>query len=118
MVPQTLKPKMLKLLHNNILMGCHVRVSALSTKISEKFYWPNMYADILDYIRSCQTGVLRKRATHYKALAKSWDAPSRPLEVVQCDFSGPLKRAKDGSKYIMTFIDLLTGWPEAFCTKD
>ena len=37
---------------------------------------------------------------------------------MQCDFIGPLKKAGDGSKYIMTFIDLLTGWPEAFCTKD
>ena len=37
---------------------------------------------------------------------------------MQCEFIGSLKTAKDGSKYIMTFIDLLTGWPEAFCTKD
>ena len=63
--------------------------------------------------------MLRKRAPHFKALAWSWDAPTRPWEEVQCDFIGPLKTAKDGSKYIMmTFIDLLTGWPEAFCTKD
>ena len=66
----------------------------------------------------CRTCALRKRAPHYKALARSWDAPTRPWEVVQCDFIGSLKTAKDGSKYVMTFIDLLTGWPEAFCTKD
>ena len=46
------------------------------------------------------------------------ERPTRPFEVVQCDFIGPLKRAMDGSKYIMTFIDILTGWPEAFTTKD
>ena len=118
MTPATLVPKVLKLLHNDILIGGHVGISALSSKISERFYWRNMQADILDYVKRCQTCALRERAPHYRALAKSWEKPSRPWEVVQCDFIGPLKKAKDGSKYILTFIDLLTGWPEAFCTKD
>ena len=30
---------------------------------------------------------------------------------------GPLKKATNGARY-MTFMDLLTGWPEAFSTKD
>ena len=90
MVPQTLVPKILKLRHNDILIGGHVGVSVLSTKI----YWRNMHTDILYYVKSCQTYALRKRAPHYKALAKSWDAPSRPWEMVQCDFIGLLKGAK------------------------
>ena len=56
------------------------------------------------------------KGRHTKTLDKSWETPSRPWEVVQCDFIGPLKKTKDGS--MMTFIDLLTGWPEAFRTKD
>ena len=118
MTPAALIPKVLKLLHNDILIGGHVGISALSSTISEQFYWRNMHADILDYVKRCQTCALRKRAPHYRALAKSWEKPTTHWEVVQCDFIGPLKTAKDGSKYIMTFIDLLTGWPEAFCTKD
>ena len=118
MVPTSLVTQVLKLLHNDVLVGGHVGVTALTTKITDKFYWHNIHADILDYVKRCRTCALRKRAPHYKALARSWDAPTRPWEVVQCDFIGPLKTAKDGSKYIMTFIDLLTGWPEAFCTKD
>ena len=31
---------------------------------------------------------------HFKALARSWDAPTRPWEIVQCDFIGPLKQQK------------------------
>ena len=90
MVPTSLVSNVLKLLHN-----CYISVSRRPR-----------WCDRPNY------------GTHYKALARSWDAPTRPWEVVQCDFIGPLKTAKDGSKYIMTFIDLLTGWPEAFCTKD
>ena len=117
-IPGKLIPKVLRLLHNDILAGGHVGVSSLTTKISDKFYWRNMNADIVDYVKACETCSLRRRAPHFKALAKSWERPTRPFEVVQCDFIGPLKRAKDGSKYIMTFIDILTGWPEAFTTKD
>ena len=117
-IPGKLIPKVLRLLHNDILAGGHVGVSSLTTKISDRFYWRNMNADLVDYVKACETCSLRRRAPHFKALAKSWDRPTRPFEVVQCDFIGPLKRARDGSKYIMTFIDLLTGWPEAFATKD
>ena len=38
--------------------------------------------------------------------------------MVQTDFIGPLRKSKDGYLYILTFIDLLTGWPEAFPTKN
>ena len=77
-----------------------------------------MQSDILSYVRACERCPLRKRAPKFKAEAKSWDTPSRPWQVVQCDFIGPLKKASNGARYIMTFIDLLTGWPEAFSTKD
>ena len=118
MVPGSLVTKVLLLLHNDVLVGGHVGVTALTTKITDKFNWRNLHGDLLDYVKRCRKCALRKRAPHYKALVGSWVAPTRPWEVVQCDFIGPLKTAKDGSKYIMTFIDLLTGWPEAFCTKD
>ena len=118
MVPTSLVSKVLKLLHNDVLVGGHIGVTASTTKITDKLYWRNMHADILDYVKRCRTCTLRKRAPHYKALARSWDALTRLLELVQCDFIGPIKNANEWSKYIMTFIDLLTGWPEAFCTKD
>ena len=108
----------MKTMHDDILNGGHVGVDALSTKITNKYYWKGMYEDIVQYVRACRTCALRKHAPHFKAMAKSWDRPSRAWQWVQCDFIGPLKKAGDGSKYIMTFIDLLTGWPEAFCTKD
>ena len=61
---------------------------------------------------------VEKTRLKFRAEAKSWDAPTRPWQVVQCDFIGTLKKATNGARYIMTFIDLLTGWPEAFSTRD
>ena len=76
-----------------------------------------MTADISRYVRQCNTCALRKRVPHPQAPAKSWDAPAYPFQWTQCDFIGPLKTANQ-FKYILTFVDLKTGWPEAFPTKD
>ena len=76
-----------------------------------------MQADIVAYVRACEQCSSRKRAPKFRAEAKSWDAPTKPWQVVQCDFIGPLKKTANGPRYIMTFIDLLTGWPETFCIK-
>ena len=98
--------------------GGHVGITALNTKIVERFYWRNLYIDIVEYVRACERCALRKRAPHFKSKAKSWDRSDYPWQVVQTDFIGPLRKSKEGYLYILTFIDLLTGWPEAFPTKN
>ena len=118
MVPTSLVQRVLYLLHDDILCGGHVGITALNTKIVERFYWRNLYMDIVNYVRACERCALRKRAPHFKSKAKSWDRPDYPWQVVQTDFIGPLRKSKDGYLYILTFIDLLTGWPEAFPTKN
>ena len=118
MVPTSLVQRVLYLLHDDILCGGHVGITALNTKIVERFYWKNLYIDIVEYVRACERCALRKRAPHFKSKAKSWDRPDYPWQVVQTDFIGPLRKSKEGYLYILTFIDLLTGWPEAFPTKN
>ena len=117
-IPVTLVGKVLSLLHGDVFAGGHMGANALQAKVTERFYLGKMQTDIIAYVRACERCSLRKRAPKFRAEAKSWDAPTRPWQVVQCDFIGPLKRATNGARYIMTFIDLLTGCPEAFSTKD
>ena len=70
MVPASLVTKVLKLLHNDVLVGGHIGVTALTTKITDKFNWCNLHADILDYVKRCRKCALRKRAPLYKALVQ------------------------------------------------
>ena len=117
-LPESMVPKVLELLHDDMMAGGHVGVIGLQTKVTQRYWWRRMHNDILEYVRKCEKCGLRKRAPHYKALAKSWDIPAYPFQRVQCDYVGPLFPAKDGSRYILCFIDLLTGWPEGFPTPD
>ena len=118
MVPTSMIQRVLYLMHDDILCGGHVEITALNTKIVERFYWKNLYIDIVEYVCACERCAMRKRAPHFKSKAKSWDRPDYPWQVVQTDFIGPLRKSKEGYLYILTFIDLLTGWPEAFPTKN
>ena len=48
MIPASLIFRVLKLLHNDVLVRGHVDVTTLTNKITDKFFWRNMHADILD----------------------------------------------------------------------
>ena len=103
-IPATLVRKVLSLLHEDVFAS----INALHTEVTDRFYWGKMQSDILAYVRACECCSLRKRAPKYKAEAKSWDTPTRPWQVVQCDFIGPLIKASNMARYIITFIHLLT----------
>ena len=113
-IPATLVGRVLSLLHTNVFAGGHMGANALHAQVAERYYWGEVQTDIIAYVRArCS---LIKRAPKYRA--DSLDAPIRPWQVVQCDFIEPLRRASNGSRYIMTFIDLVTRWPEALSPKD
>ena len=118
MVPQSLVPRVLYLLHDDLLCGGHVGTTALQCKLVDRFYWKNMYMDAVEYVRRCDRCALRKISPHYRSKTKTWNRPDYPWQVVQTDFIGPLRKSREGYQYILTFIDLLTGWPEAFPTKN
>ena len=102
---------MLSLLHEYILAWGHVGINALQVKKIDRFYWGQMQSDILAYVRACERCSLRTHAPKFKAEAKSWDMPSRPWQVIQCDFIGPLKKASNGARYndVHRFINRLAG---------
>ena len=51
MVPNSLRGNIMKTL-NDILNGGHVGIDALSTKITNKYYWKNMHEDILQHVHA------------------------------------------------------------------
>ncbi|GFO41491.1 Pol polyprotein [Plakobranchus ocellatus] len=49
---------------------------------------------------------------------KTTEIPPYPLAKVNLDISGPFSLSLSGNKYIASFIDNLTGYPEAFAIPD
>ena len=46
------------------------------------------------------------------------DTPANPFEKISLDISGPYGETPQMNNYIVSFIDWLTNWPEAYAVKD
>ena len=53
---------------------------------------------------------LRKQQLHMQECA----LPPFPFAKLALDISGPYTKTPSGNQYIVTFIDMYSGWPEAF----
>ena len=81
--------------------------------IKQQYYWKGMNKDIRKYIANwifCR---------HDKARAQQYplqmtEIPDKPFDKIAIDLVTDCKTSTSGNKHILTIIDHLTGWPEAF----
>ena len=115
-VPTTLRQSVLKCCHDNQTAG-HMGVSATKKRICSRFSWPGIMADIKQYVRSCDI-CQRHCNTLPRLPIEQADFISKPFDKVDIDIVGPLPMTQSKSRYILTFIDVSTRWPEAVPLKD
>ena len=101
---------LLYMMHNDPTAG-HFAVDIMFNKIKSRYYWPQMYENIREYVQSCDQCQRRGRSRR--------NEPMHPIPVhapfyrVGIDIVGPLPRTEQNNKYIVVAIDYLTKWPEA-----
>ena len=87
---------MLTCCHNNGHMGIDKTPDAMKTK----YYWPNIYKNLYQYITSCVT--CQKRSLRkVKPLQQETCAPSYSFAKLRLDASGPYPKTISGNKYII-----------------
>ena len=100
----------LYMFHNDPTAG-HFAVDIMFDKIKSRYYWPQMYENIREYVKSCDSC---QRRGKYKRNEPLHPIPVHsPFYQIGIDFVGPLPKTKSGNKYIITAMDYLTKWPEA-----
>ena len=79
-----------------------------------------MIADIGRFVRSCDVCQKTTDKGHVKpAPLQPLPLITEPFERVAADIVEPITpRATDGSKYLLTFVDFSTRWPEAVTLKN
>ena len=116
-LPRNKRHEALQAYHDSLLGGGHFGFDRTYQSIRQKYYWPKMYKEILDYIEKCDKCQRIKNNSHARK------APLTNMPVVgkferwHMDFIGPLTEAENGSKHILLLVDSLTRWPEAFALK-
>ena len=113
-VPAHLVEKLLQQYH---IDNGHGGIDTTHDTLKQKYFWPGMYKQIYKYVSecvTCQTRILRKA----QAPIQEMDVPQYPFAKVSLDMSGPYPRTQSGNRYIVSFVDHFSGWPEAFAVPD
>lgn len=85
----------------------HLGISKTIARVSQKFYWPKLRADVARYVRHCLTCLRTKpeQRPPVGQMLSSQPTISRPWELVSIDIIGPLPRSTSGFKYIFSVMD-------------
>lgn len=85
----------------------HGGVTKTVARVSQKYYWPKLRADVAAYIRRCEVCLSTKpdqRAPAGHLLSKVVTA-TRPWQIISADLIGPLPRSSKGYAYILVVCD-------------
>ena len=113
-IPEHLKDKIMVEYHSTL---GHLGMDKTHDAVHSKYYWPNLFKDVSSFVNKCITCQLRS-SQKSKPPVQEMDIP--PFAWAKCaiDTSGPYPTSLSGNKYIVSFIDLFSGYPEAFACPD
>ena len=113
-VPKHLRALVVKQYHDD---NGHMGVQKTFDCIRQKYFWPNLFKELYQYVSSCTVCQARSLQKIRQPLQET-DIPPYPMAKLSLDLSGPYPKTMSGNKYIIAFVDWFSGWPEAFAVPD
>lgn len=107
-VPSSLSAQLIATAHES-----HPGIVRTKARLREKFWWPGMDNQVETAIKSCsscQEAVKSAKAS--TALMQPVEFPERPWQKVAIDIVGPLERAPQNCRFVITLIDYHPKWAE------
>ena len=95
----------------------HQGNSCMYYLIKKQYYWKGMNKDIRKYIANCILCQREKAKVQHYPL-QMMEIPDRPFNKITIDLVTECEMSTSGNKHILTIMDHLTGWPEAFPIPD
>jgi len=110
-LPKGLRREALRESHDVPQAG-HLGIEKTYQRIAVNYFWPNLFRDVTDYIRTCDTCQRTKVEQTSPAGLMGRRIADGPWAVIAADVIGPLPRSKAGYQYILVIQDLFTKWVE------
>ena len=86
--------------------------------LKKMYYWPSMRSQVFKHCKNCQECMLQNQA-NTAADFKHFKMPDIPMQLICMDLVGPISPVTSrGNCFILTCIDLLTGFTIATPIKD
>jgi transposase InsO family protein len=120
-IPQgEFRKTILKIYHDSTANGAHFGRDKTLHKIKKRYFWPSMYNDIENYIKSCilcaQYNPRRQKAS---GTLQPIEPPEGVWQLVAMDFHGPITpTSQRGNKYIISLTDILSKFVVTKAVRD
>ena len=118
-VPEELRNTVMQLGHECIMAG-HLAAAKTTDRISQEFYWPQIWEDVAHFCRSCdQCQRSAPKGKTSKVPLSEIPLIDEPFSRIAVDLVGPIIPASEkGNRYILTVVDYCTRYPEAIPLKN
>ena len=113
-IPEHLRDLVIRQYHD---WNGHMGIDKTYDAIKQKYYWPNLYKELYEYVSRCFTCQTRNKQK-VKPTLQMTHIPPYAFAKISLDLSRPYPTSLSGNKYIVEFIDLYSGYPEAFAVPD
>ncbi|CAF1177889.1 unnamed protein product [Rotaria sordida] len=110
-VPQgDFRKTILQIYHDTAANGAHFGRDKTIHKIKQRYFWPSMYKDINNYIKSCiPCAQFNPRRQKNPGTLRPIKPPEGVWQLVSMDFHGPITpTSQRGNKYIICLTDVLS----------
>ena len=86
--------------------------------LKKMYYWPGMKSDVFKHCKTCKECMLQNQA-NTSGEFKHFKVPEVPMQLICMDLVGPIFLVTSrGNRFILTCIDMLTGFMIAVLIKD
>ena len=105
--------------HHDSPMGGHLGANKMLNAMKQRYYWPQLSTDVLDYCASCEMCAATKRMTHpIKPPLMLRDPSPRPFDTVNLDALERLPTTDRGMQHIIVVVDYYSRYVIAFAVPD
>ena len=105
-LPPSYTKMALKLAHDIPISG-HSGINGTVERIKKFAYWPNVNADVKEYVSSCPVCLKTKTSRARAPMLRNPEVMT-PWDRINLDLIGPLPKSSDGNQYILSVVDVLT----------
>ena len=114
-VPRVLQQPLLILTHDK---SGHNGAKRTYAAIKRNYYWPGMRKEVFRHCKSCKECLLQNQTTTSQKFSH-FKPPEYPMQQICMDLVGPITPTSTrGNRYVLTVVDMLTGYTMAIPIKN